>query len=90
MDYLAIKLNSRIGQAHYQLLEQFSELGGIEGAIHRIQEKLIANPNDVEGWLLLGKLYLSKQDTKRAEAALQKAHTLSPDNIEINRLLHQS
>jgi cytochrome c-type biogenesis protein CcmH/NrfG len=73
------------GREHYQLLEQFNELGGVDGAINRIEEKLAANPNDAAGWVLLGKLYLGKQDMREAKSAFEKAHALQPANEEINR-----
>jgi cytochrome c-type biogenesis protein CcmH/NrfG len=61
------------GQEHYQLLEKFNALGGVDGAITRVKAKLAANPNDKEGWMILGKLYLSKQDIAAANAAFAKA-----------------
>lgn len=72
-----------VGRQHYKLLETFNKLGGVDGAISRITAKLIQEPNDAEGWFILGKLYLSKEDTIRAEAAFSKAHELAPDNQKI-------
>lgn len=88
-DQAALKNWLTQGKEHYQLMEKFNELGGVDGAIHRIQEKLIANPQDAEGWLLLGKLYLGKQDREKAKSALQKAHDLQPNNVEISQLLEK-
>jgi cytochrome c-type biogenesis protein CcmH/NrfG len=73
------------GESHYQLMEKFNELGGIDGAIKRIQDKLAKNPNDAAGWVLLGKLYISKQDKEHAKAAFEKAHALAPADIEVSR-----
>jgi cytochrome c-type biogenesis protein CcmH len=73
------------GEAHYQLMEKFNALGGIEGAIKRIEEKLAKNPNDASGWVLLGKLYISKQDKEQAKEAFEKAHALAPADIEVSR-----
>jgi tetratricopeptide (TPR) repeat protein len=64
------------GRAHYDLLVAFQELGGFDGTIARIKEKLKQNPNDARGWQILGKLYLAKGDTHAANMALTKARQL--------------
>jgi tetratricopeptide (TPR) repeat protein len=64
------------GKAHYDLLVAFQELGGFDGTIARIKEKLKQNPNDARGWQILGKLYLAKGDTRAANKALTKARQL--------------
>jgi cytochrome c-type biogenesis protein CcmH/NrfG len=73
------------GKQHYELLGKIDELGGIDGVIFRIQEKLKQNPADAEGWFILGKLYLSKQNAVAAKEAFSKAHALKPDDVEISR-----
>ena len=57
------------GKQHYYLLTQVEELGGIDGMIKRVNKKLEINPNDSEGWIILGKLYLAKGDKVKAEKA---------------------
>lgn len=64
------------GKTHYDLLAAFQQLGGFDGTIARIKEKLKHNPNDSRGWQILGKLYLAKGDRHAAELALAKAHQL--------------
>ena len=71
------------GKQHYQLLETFTELGGVDGAITSIQQKLKLNQNDTNGWVILGKLYLSKNNVIAAHDAFAKAHNLAPQNGEI-------
>jgi cytochrome c-type biogenesis protein CcmH/NrfG len=73
------------GAEHYQLMEKFNELGGVDGAIRRIEEKLATDPNDAAGWVLVGKLYLGKQDMLHAKEAFDRAHTLKPNDAEISR-----
>lgn len=73
------------GQEHYALQQQFDELGGMDGIIKKIEKKLEANPNDAQGWFILGKLYLAKQDYASASAALKNAHDLEPDDKEITK-----
>lgn len=75
------------GKQHYQLQIQLDQLGGVDGIIERIKKKLAANPQDAQGWLILGKLYLAKHDQAKAKAVLTKAHELQPENQEINKIL---
>lgn len=65
----------KYGQPHYQLLMEYEQLGGINGIIFKIKRRLAKNPNDRQGWLILGKLYKYKHDNKAAEKAFQRAHT---------------
>lgn len=62
------------GKSHCQRLATANQLGGINGMISRIHPELKANPNDAQGWLILGKLYLAEQNVQAAEVAIQKAH----------------
>jgi len=72
------------GEQHYQLLVTLDQLGGVNGVITRIKKKLENNPDDAEGWFILGKLYLANQNYTEAKAALSKAHALQPQNEQIN------
>ena len=71
------------GKRHYQLQEQFNQLGGVEGAIATIQKKLAEDPTDAEGWFILGKLSLANQNKTQAFIALKKARDLKPTDQEI-------
>lgn len=73
------------GKNHYKLMVEVERLGGIDGIISRLQNKLAANPNDAKGWLILGKLYYAKQNFVLATDAFSKAHDLQPADPEINR-----
>lgn len=73
------------GLPHYQLLKQFDELGGVDGAISQIKNKLVQHPDDAKGWLILYKLYLSKEDKQAARFAIEKAYKLQPHDAEIKR-----
>jgi len=72
------------GQNHYRLLVEMNRLGGIDGIIHRIQIKLHENPNDIQGWIILGKMYLMKQDPQKAEEAFSKANELKMHKSHIS------
>lgn len=55
----------------------------MEGAISGLAAKLKQNPNDVEGWALLGRAYLETQHFAEARDALNHAHELAPDDADI-------
>lgn len=73
------------GEQHYQLQMQFNALGGLDGIIVSVKKKIAANPKDAQGWFILAKLYLMKQDYPDAKTALAKAHQLAPNDKQINR-----
>lgn len=71
------------GAEHYHLQVQIKQMGGIDAIIKQVQAKLEANPNDAQGWIILGKLYLGKQDNKSAEAAFRRAKELGVETAVI-------
>ncbi|MES2219154.1 MAG: hypothetical protein V4501_12185 [Pseudomonadota bacterium] len=64
------------GKEHYQLLETFNKLGGVDGAIMTLQKYLMAHPHDPKAWNILGKLYLTRQDEANAKLAFDQAQSL--------------
>lgn len=74
---IALKNWLKGGEKHFQLVQQFDRMGGVEGAIAKIQIRLKENPDDRQGWLILSKLYLAKGDELRAQNALKKAQELN-------------
>lgn len=66
------------GKQHYELRVEFERFGGIDGAIFRINQKLMVHPNDQRGWLILGRLYSAKHDDEKAFIAFKKARELEP------------
>ena len=73
------------GKQHYNLQEEVAKLGGIDNIIEQIKQKLAANPDDAEGWFILGKLYLANHQYTEAKKALIKAKQLQPDHVEIKQ-----
>jgi cytochrome c-type biogenesis protein CcmH/NrfG len=73
---VALKYWLTEGKEHYELIQTFERLGGVEGAITRIHQKLMENPENREGWIILGKLYLANQDESSAEFAFSRARAL--------------
>lgn len=64
------------GKQHYELQQTVEQLGGIKGMIQRIEQKLVANPNDAEGWSILAKLYFADGQFIAAKKAQEKAEIL--------------
>lgn len=64
------------GEKHYQLQTEVAQLGGIDGIIARVKQKLQNHPDDAKGWMILGKLYLFENKTEKAKEAFQKADAL--------------
>lgn len=77
-DYRGLSQWMSQGREHYQLMATFESLGGVDGAISRIENRLLENPNDAKGWFILGKLYLSKHEDAKAKAAFENARKLTP------------
>ncbi len=73
------------GKQHYQLLETIKDLGGIDVIIASVKKKLAANPQDAQGWFILGKLYFAMHDYENATTALQRAYELQPQNVQIRK-----
>ena len=51
----------------------------IEGLAQRLQQ----NPNDLEGWVLLGRSLQATQEPERATQAFEFALKLAPDNLDL-------
>ena len=52
------------GQQHYQLSVDYNQLGGIDGIIAKIKERLAQNPADQQGRIILEKLYRLKHQNQ--------------------------
>lgn len=64
------------GRAHYELMAEVQQLGGLPGLIQGVNARLAQNPNDVQGWQLLAKLYTANHEPEKAAMALQQAKHL--------------
>ena len=63
--------------------EDGAHAANIEAAIAQLAEKMKQNPNNAEGWALLGRAYKSTQRLAEARDALKRAHDLAPDNADL-------
>ena len=52
----------------------------IDDLLAQLEQRLREHPDDLEGWLMLGRSYKTMQQYARAEAALRSAATLAPDH----------
>lgn len=63
---------------------QTSQMAGMEEAIHGLEAKLAQNPDDLEGWFMLGRSYMAMERYPRAADAFEQAYKLSKgENVEI-------
>lgn len=51
----------------------------IEQLVMRLEQRLHESPEDVDGWLLLGRTYKTLQRYDQAEASLKRAYDLAPE-----------
>ena len=56
----------------------------MDQAIAGLEQKLKQQPDDAEGWALLGRAYEAMQRFAEARDALKRAHDLSPDNPDVS------
>jgi cytochrome c-type biogenesis protein CcmH len=55
----------------------------MDAAVKGLAEKLAKNPDDVEGWMLLGRAYKSMERFADARDALKNAYDRAKDNIDV-------
>lgn len=56
----------------------------------KLEERLEANPEDIQGWRLLGRSYLSLQNYPKAREALEKARALDDTDVDTITQLAES
>lgn len=57
--------------------------GSMEEAIARLETKLQENPDDPNGWYILGRTYMVRKDYTKAAEAFRKLHALAGDQAEV-------
>ena len=55
-------------------------LPAVEDMLDRLSARLADNPDDLDGWLLLGRSQITLRQFRAAEAAYARAHALQPDD----------
>ena len=66
-----------------QVQQLLSELKSPEQIISRLKKRIAEKPNEVQGWFLLGRLYMSQNRFIEAAAAFVKAEQLQPNDPTI-------
>jgi len=65
------------------LVARSGEGADIEAAIAQLAEKMKQDPDNAEGWALLGRAYKSTRRFADARDALKRAHDLLPDDADL-------
>jgi len=55
----------------------------LDELVERLAAKMEQNPENVEGWLMLGRTYFAVDQPGKALDALEKAHGLAPENPDV-------
>jgi cytochrome c-type biogenesis protein CcmH len=72
--------NPQVLSRHAAPANQTPEMSGLIGGL---EQRLQAQPDDLDGWLLLANSYLANQQRAQAQAAFTQAHQLSPEDTGI-------
>ncbi|CAH9018986.1 c-type cytochrome biogenesis protein CcmI [Candidatus Nitrosacidococcus sp. I8] len=59
------------------------EMNSMHHAIGSLQDKLAENPDDIQGWRMLGRSYLSTNEFSNAAEALSHAYVLDDQNPDV-------
>jgi len=59
------------------------EMPPLEVMVQRLAEKLERNPENLEGWMMLGRSYFALGQPERALHALEQAYGLAPENPDV-------
>ncbi len=51
--------------------------------VAKLEQRMQQNPDDAEGWIMLGRTYFAMRDAAKAETALAKAYALMPNDIQV-------
>lgn len=65
------------GQGHAVTMEQ------IETMVSELANRMESNPNDAEGWVMLGRSYAALSRFAESAAAFERAVALMPDNADV-------
>jgi cytochrome c-type biogenesis protein CcmH len=69
-----------VQQSSQQQSAHSEQQGQMDELVASLQQRMIENPDDADGWLILGRSLKSMQRFAEAETALQNAYRLLPDN----------
>ncbi|MGH8533296.1 MAG: c-type cytochrome biogenesis protein CcmI [Gammaproteobacteria bacterium] len=81
--YLWLGATEELGTAMRQTEDEANRRQHLQEAIATLESRLGADPDLGEGWLLLGRTYLTLAEPVKATAALARAHRLLGDNPDL-------
>jgi len=55
-------------------------MGGEQGVVAKLKQRLQSQPNDAKGWYYLGRIYFSQNNFSAAASAFNRANQLQPDD----------
>ncbi len=81
---LAIGLYAMLSNWNWDEVERArAQAGQMDEALHQLASRLEQNPNDVDGWLLLGRSYTAMGQSAQAVDAFERAYALTQgENLE--------
>ena len=63
--------------------QMLTSMGGPVALVEAMKERLKKEPESIEGWYLLGRLYMTQFSFEKAHDAFMHAHELSPAEVKI-------
>jgi tetratricopeptide (TPR) repeat protein len=86
----ALELDPAYREARVTLADVLAAQGNQQGALEQYHEVIRRSPKDPDGYLFLGKYWLSKGEYDKAAAQFRRACELRPDHPEAPKLLEQA
>lgn len=86
----ALKLNSRLFEAQYNLALTLSDLGKTDEAIAEYQKALRINPDDADTHYNLGNCYYQKANYREAVASYERSLRLNPNDTDAKAALQSA
>lgn len=74
---------TKVQQAAQSQAPHASDQGQMDGMVAQLQQRMTENPDDAEGWLILGRSLKTMKRYAEAETALANANRLVPGNAMI-------
>ena len=73
----------RLASATQAPVHGSGEMPPLDVLAERLAARMEQNPEDIEGWMMLGRTYFAMGQPAPALKALQQAYALAPDNLDV-------
>ncbi|EXJ16586.1 c-type cytochrome biogenesis protein CcmI [Imhoffiella purpurea] len=77
------RIEGSAGQAAAEDGSDTQSGASLEELVGRLQERLKEDPDNVDGWLMLGRTYFATDRIEEGLAAFEKAYQLAPDQVPV-------